>query len=225
MPVEDLEGDLATERGLREAIARSNFGCFLGCGHGSEVCFTGQFVGGGYEVMLVTPGKCGVTRYESNRDNTELMRGRIVYLLSCLAGKRLGPALIAAGARAFIGYKDIFVFVVRSHPECRPWPPAMDPYATPFARVTLPIVLSLIRGRTVGEAYEASMNAYEREIERWVKSPDPIAREIIKFLIWDRDATVLLGDSEARASEPRSMEVLARVTLLGFLGTVLAGTV
>ena len=203
LDVIDLGGDLATRVDLRLALDEHDPAFFVACGHGSPTQLAGQYDAlGRPDIML-------------DLRNADWMRGRIVFLLSCSTAKELGPKIIEQGGVAYIGYSEDFYWIVKN-----PNRPGGDPYARAFGSAVVAVPLTLLRGGTVQAAYERSIETFNKYIEHWRQSEDPYAREMIKFLLWDRDATTTLGDLEATVVESRLPVVLIRAVLLGLLGTL-----
>ena len=87
-----------------------------------------------------------------------------------MTGKELGPALIDAGAKAYIGYDAPFVFGVwkegvRLPAPCTPPSDNADLYS--FGRCDLEVQGQLANGRTVGESVAASREMFDDYIERY----------------------------------------------------------
>ena len=198
LEVTDLEGELATRVDLRLALDWKDPAFFAGVGHGSSTQFAGQYDALGRPDIMLDLG------------NADWMQGRVVYLLSCSTGKELLPKIIELGGTACIGYSEDFYWVVRD-----PNRPGGDPYARGFGSAVAAVVLTLLRGGDVSQAYNRSIETFDRYIEYWRNSEDPYAREVIKWLIFDRDATVALGDVQATVVEQRPLVVLIRAGLLG----------
>ena len=205
LDVVDLEGDLASRVDLWLALDGKDPAFFTGVGHGSPTQFAGQYDALGRPDIMLDLG------------NADWMAGRVVYLLSCLTAKELGPKIIEEGAISYVGYVADFYWVVMN-----PNRPGGDPYARGFGSATAAVVLTLLRGGDVGQAYNRSIETFDKYIEYWRNSEDPYAREVIKWLIWDRDATIALGDLQATVVEPRPPVVLIRAGLVGLL-TALMG--
>ena len=198
LDVVDLEGDLATRVDLRLALDEKDPAFFVACGHGSPTRLAGQYDALGRPDIMLDLG------------NADWMAGRVVYLLSCSTGKELGPKIIEQGGIAYIGYSEDFYWIVMD-----PNRPGGDLYARGFGSATATVVLTLLRGGTVQAAYKNSVKTFDKYIEYWRQSEDPFGREIVKWLIWDRDATVALGDIQATVVEPRPLVVLIRAALFG----------
>lgn len=183
----DLRGNDAVGVKFESAVRTEDPSLLVGCGHGNPDTWVGQYVEKerGYSTLMTT-------------HNAGLMGGRVVYLLSCLTGRELGPAMVRLGAIAYTGYSDEFIWTVES-----PESPATDRLAAPFGNASTVFPKALVEGKTVREAKEKALRVFEAEMERWEKSEDPYAREVVKWLLWDRDAFTVLGDEGARGLEPR----------------------
>ena len=198
LDVVDLEGDLATRVDLRLALDEKDPAFFVAYGHGSPTQMAGQYDALGRPNIMLDLGNAG------------WMHERIIYLLSCSCGKELGPKIIELGGEAYIGYNEDFYWIVRD-----PNRPGGDPYARGFGSAVVAVVLTLLRGGTVQMAYERSIETFNKYIEYWRQSEDPYAREAVKFLLWDRDCTIALGNVQATIVEPRPLVALIRAALLG----------
>ena len=90
----DLHGDDDTKVNFDSAIQYDDPTFVTGMGHGLIDRFAGQ-----YNELLLVSG-----------ENDDLMKDRVVYLLSCLTGAKLGVTIIKKGGIAFLGYKNDYVF-------------------------------------------------------------------------------------------------------------------
>jgi len=179
-----LYGDDAVASKFASTVQSLDPSFVVGMGHGNEEVYAGQYINGAYSILM-------------NLDNADLMAGRVVYLLSCLTAQQLGPAMIEKGAVAYAGYNQDFVWTVSGGP------PATDPLAAPFATSSTTYPKVLVKGKIVGEAKVRTIEVFNQQIAAWEKSADPYAREVVKWLLWDRDAFTVLGDEEARGLEPK----------------------
>lgn len=161
---------------IEESIRSKDPELFFGFGHGLQDIFTGNFE----NVVL-------------NAQNAHLLQGKIVYLHSCLTGNRLGPTLIQSGAKAFIGYDDLWYWVADDINRDA----YRDKAAEPFFRGAHEVIYGLLRGETVGQAYQSAINKYNAYIDQY----DSVDAEITKYLLWDRDILLVLGDTSARLTE------------------------
>jgi len=180
--ITDLAGDLATKEDLERTI-REKAPIFLsGFGHGNETTFTGQDAKPVLEVEV----------------NEGICAGMIVYLLSCLTGVSLGPAIIDAGGWAYIGYTVKWVWLDQEGIG----DPYLDKYAKGFFESSNTIVFAFLNGLTAKDAKQAGYDKYTEWIDYWATSDDPNAAECIHWLTHDRDNCVLLGDENAYTQVP-----------------------
>lgn len=85
-----LEGEEAWKQQVDEAMKKPDVRLFTGLGHGNAEEFTGQ-----HQLPLYSVDGVGTAAG---------IKGRIFHLCSCSTARKLGPALLEAGARAFFGY-------------------------------------------------------------------------------------------------------------------------
>lgn len=153
----------------------------MGVGHGAEDAFTGQ-----NEATILEVGKY----------NPREVKGKVIKLLSCQSGVKLGPDIIANGARCFMGYTDDYVWIMDQDFATRPF---ADPLA---AKSLMPVVSGinlLLDGATVQEAFDAEMAGYSQNAE---VEEDELIKSCLEF---NRDNAVLLGDPEARIAKRPSL--------------------
>ena len=134
-------------------------------GHGNDVCVTGQDA----EVLI----ESGV--------NSHLLKDKVVYMRACDSGKVLGPQSIREGAKAFIGYKELFRFWTDQESAQKP---LMDEYAKPFFDTSNQVAISLIKGKDATEANEDSLKAYKKVINDLLTSNAPHSF-IVADLVWN----------------------------------------
>ena len=116
-----------------------------------------------------------------NDTNVNLLRGKIVFAISCYSSSQLGKCAIRYGAKSYIGYKDLLLFPVD---EMR----SQDM----FRDVHLIFIKELLEGKTVAEA-ERKMNLYEDTLIRFHKKTKYIALS----LLWNKINRQVLGDKSA----------------------------
>lgn len=102
--------------------------------------------------------------------NLSHFTGKIVHLLSCRTGAKLGPEIVAGGARAFWGYSENFRFL-RSDPA--PTPRHRDPVAALFIEMDCLIDYGILNSLTAAEIYEQVTEYVDRESA----SLDPFSSE------------------------------------------------
>ena len=124
------------------------------------------------------------------RSNVNWFKNRIIFLLSCYSGKVLGRELVEeGGAEAVVAWTKPYFFIGEDNPFS-----ADNSEATPFFKPPLKFLMGLLKGYTVGEAYQNMKNQYIEEADEW-KNLD---KEVYKYLIYDNSHTVLYGDINAK---------------------------
>jgi len=109
-------------------------------------------------------------------------------LLSCVTAKELGPdAVENKGCVTYIGYSEPFGWIFS--------PPAGDPLVDPYARGFF----------EPGDAFRASIDVWNRWIDFWSGSPDPMAPWILQWLIHNRDVQKLIGNETATVAVPTAL--------------------
>lgn len=148
-------------------------------GHGGQAMVMGQD-----DEILVSAG-----------DNEVLLKGKIVFARSCSSAKELGPRSVSVGARTFIGYEEPFVFVTDLQTSTRP---RSDETAKLFLEPSNQVVTTLIKGHTCGEAHERAKQGFGRNIRKLLTSKTTEEDvSSLRFLLWDMNHQVCLGDPEA----------------------------
>lgn len=113
-------------------------------------------------------------------ENAHLLNGRVVYMRACDSGKDLGPKLMKAGAKGFIGYTESFMFPYDIDKVSRPME---DEVARPCLECSNQVGLGLIRSMTASEAHEASVKMFKEKIDQLAVSKVPSYH--IWFLQWN----------------------------------------
>ena len=182
-----------------ESIIENNDPLFIyGAGHGSEEIFTGQ----NQENILWVP--TNYPGHEHADSNVNLVRERVTYLLSCLTAQALGPAIAAQPNTYYIGYREDFVFTG--------FTPG-DKYSESFKAGTNEIAKSLLRGKTIIEAYNAGIAKFDEEIIKWQQSFDSSAPFVVSALLHNRDVLVAIG----AGIPPQPAEITVRPPLMEML--------
>ena len=128
---------------------------------------------------------------------------RIIHLLSCVTADKLGPALIEHGAKAYVGYDNLFIYGVKSSegdtPEpCSP-PVEFADFFT-FNNSDVEIDRSLLKGNNFGEAVIDSKNKFLDYIKKYTEGEwknRGISSYASRFLIHDLNHQISLGDESA----------------------------
>ncbi len=148
-------------------------------GHGNDDCVTGH-----NDEKLVEVG-----------DNHDILRGAIIYALSCNSGKILGPKVAENNEATYIGYEDEFIFVGDRNYLSRPQD---DPMAKPFMEASNQVMISLLKGNRAGEASEKSKNKFKEHFMKLSSSQaDPDSLQAAQCLWWNMRNQVCLGNLDA----------------------------
>ena len=122
----DLHRDKANKAEVASIIEKQCPGLIIFNGHGDDNCVTGD-----KNEPLIESG-----------NNESLLKDKITYAVSCRSAKLLGPKSVAAGAKAYIGYDDDFVFVYSPDKITKPF---LDESAKMFLEPSNELIISLIK--------------------------------------------------------------------------------
>jgi len=214
-----LEGEDAVPEKIWEAIETYDPYFVYSSGHGAPTLHTVENVLDCWWIPTNIPG------HEHNDTNVDMLKGRMVYLLSCCCGLELIPATVGAGGNAGIGYDDFWYWVIDTD-----YSPEEDPYAKSFFDCSNVLAISLLQGDDVRTACKKAYDAYTAMAEYWAKwleeNPDAPAEQrarallSIRLLLHNRDHLVISGDQRATtrrvvyAGIPLSL-VLASLIVIG----------
>ncbi len=127
--------------------------------------------------------------------NEIILKDTVTYALSCSSGRTLGPSAVQAGATAYIGYNEDFIFFISPEKMSRP---REDKTAEMFLAPANHIVVSLAKGHTTGEATNATKGYFLKSIQKLISSETSVEeREYIRYLIWDMKSLVCHGNRDA----------------------------
>ena len=165
MDVLDLNRERANRKEVEGVLDKISPDVVVFNGHGSEDMVTGH-----KNEPLIIAG-----------ENEGLLRSKLVYAISCRSAKTLGPESIKAGAVAYTGYDDDFIFVTETEKVARP---LEDETAELFLSPSNSFIKSLLKGNSVGESHKRAENAFRENILKIAGSDNPDIN-LIKFLVWD----------------------------------------
>ncbi|KKP92602.1 MAG: hypothetical protein UR98_C0022G0010 [Parcubacteria group bacterium GW2011_GWA1_36_12] len=176
----DLREKRANRKEFCSVIKKTNPKLIFLNGHGNKNAITGQ----GQEILI-----------QSN-DNEDITKDSVVYALSCSAASVLGSRCIQKGTKSFIGYKNDFIFLTEQSFITRPLD---DQTAALFFEPSNLVINSLIKGRTVFESYNRSQKEFKRNIKKLLTSESlQKDQSSVRFLLWDMEHQVCLGDTATR---------------------------
>ena len=119
-----------------------------------------------------------------------IVKGRVIHAISCNSASLLGYECVNKGAISFIGYKNEFVFFVDSSKSTQP---RQDTIVQSFLEPANKVVISIIKGNTVGKSYQISQASYDHWIEYYFAHYPIEAPHILPWLIWDKMQQVVIG--------------------------------
>lgn len=173
----DLGRERAIKDELESMVAKMQPSFIFFNGHGNVDCITGCD-----NKILVRVG-----------DNEKILEAKSVYALSCSSAKELGPASIDAGARAYLGYDDVFIFSYEINKISNP---LNDKTAELFLGPSNQLVISILKGHTAGESYDKSQECFLQNIQK-IAASQTSDLGLIPYLLWNKMHQVCLGDKKA----------------------------
>lgn len=162
----DLEKEKASRKNLESYLGKRKPSVVIFNGHGDTHSVTGQ---DGEDLIVVG-------------HNTDLLKGCIVFMRACNAGKVLGLEIMKQGGESFVGYKEPFRFYSNDKEYFNK--PLEDDYARPFFEASNQVGVSLIKGKTAKEADENSRKVYRNIISRLLTS-NAENSFVIPDLLWN----------------------------------------
>lgn len=147
-----LDKEMANKQQLSCVIEKEKPQLIIFNGHGDSNCITGF----GQEILI----KCG--------DNEAVLEDAIIHSLSCDSGALLGPASIKIGALAYIGYREKFKLIHLNQETNQER--LDDNVANFFLSPAFEVVVALIEGASVGEAYARSQKIYAENLRALITS-------------------------------------------------------
>lgn len=178
LPYVDLHGAEATRTNFENAITTNDPILVNIMGHGSANLIVCQ----NNETLL----QGGI--------NTNILSGRVVYDLSCQAGRELGRTAFNEGAISFLGYTEDFwvCYSIGNHSDGGMLNPLDDEVAKAFFEPHNAAPISYIRGSTIPDSYFASQNNFDYWISVW----EEIDSQVAALIVWNRDYQILYSSEE-----------------------------
>lgn len=170
MHVIRLDKQKANRKKLHSYLSKQPTEIIVLNGHGAEDLVTGH----DGEVIL------------SSKDKLQFFKGKNIFIRACSSAAKLGYEIIKNGAQGFIGYTRPFIFIRDPDSLHRP---LQDETAGPVLSCSNQVAISLIKGKSVKEAQETSMDMYNQKLIEYSSSKFDEAW-ILPFLKWNRDCQV-----------------------------------
>jgi hypothetical protein len=168
-----LEKGGATRKNLEDALEKVNPSIVWLDSHGDETCLAAE------------------TECAADLDNANLFAGRIVYILACLCGKKLAPAMVEKGARAVLAFTDVVVLEIDAK----------------TLTITRPFLETLYYPRrlydyiSVGQVYDETIRKYNE----WIDCLKVWDVATFDALLHNRDCFKLFGDPSAVVQSPSQL--------------------
>ncbi len=179
VPYTDFKKEKANKEEVEKFLAKQKPSLVVFNGHGSSKSIAGHK----NEVLI-----CAT-------ENEKLLTSTITYAVACDAAAQLGESIIKEGGIAFIGYRGPFGFAHQPSRECTP---GKDLFAQPFKQASNEIIISLLKGHTVNEAYEKSQKTFSKLMQKYSASDADKESQTIRFwLFWDKYFQTIHGNKEA----------------------------
>ena len=147
--------------------------------HGDEKVIYGDKVSGKEEALV-----------EENK-NHEVLNSRLVYARACWASSSLGKACKGG---CFVGYTVPFCFFINENWSAKP---LNDHTARIFLEPSNLIVSSLLKGNTVKESVDKSLNLSKKNILKLLKEEEEPGATASVMLLWNNmNALDISGNKE-----------------------------
>lgn len=164
-----LEQSKANQKRLHKTLEKKGVECVLLNGHGAN----DRIAGNNPNDILI------------DIDSAHLLTGTVVHALSCNTAKNLGPAAIKQGAKAYIGYDEQFIAVLKDGNLSNP---LQDDTAALFLDPAMAAPKALLDGKSAAEAIAQAKQAYNNSIIKAFSSDIQSDNDqFIKLLLWDRN--------------------------------------
>lgn len=178
MHVDCVDGKNVTRKEVISRLENTDAMLIILNGHGTKTSFFGSE---NHPILTAT--------------DASLFAERVVFVRACDCAAGLGrEAAERHGCTAFIGYQYEFVNVRQNTKEARP---LEDEISRPIWEASNAVPLSLIKGRTVEEAVQASHTKAEIGMLRLLQSPEPHAISVLKAMLTNDVGLCYFGEGEA----------------------------
>ncbi len=174
----NLSNKKATKKELEKRLSKHKPEFIMFNGHGDD-----KSIGGYDDEILVTAG-----------ENEYLLKGRIVYALSCYSLYTLGKTADEKGVKAYIGYRFPFAFYLDPSYSTTP---LKDKVAKYFFDASNRIPKTIIKGANVGEAVKRSHEKIDEAIDFWKVQDTPDAEWVLAALYTNKMGLGLEGNERA----------------------------
>ncbi len=156
------------------------------------------------------------TAFLMNTESPELnlLKDKVISLVSCLTAQQLGPAIIDAGAKAYVGYKEEFWFFIGD--AAGTTRAVQSPFLAAFQ-----FEASLLQGKSVTDARNEQLAKFDEEITYWTSGDgknDVNSMELSRIQEMNKSNSVFLGEGSVTPSPGGAMIQAGFVNPLLFVG-------
>jgi len=153
-----------------------------------------SLVGHGNETT--TSLECTAVLVNTESPELDLLKDKVVSLVSCLTAQQLGPAIIDAGAKAYVGYKEEFWFFIGD--AAGTTRAVQSPFLSAFQ-----FEASLLQGKSVRDARNEQLAKFDEEITYWTSGDgknDVNSMELSRIQELNKSNCVFLGEGSITPS-------------------------
>lgn len=143
--------------------------------------------GHGYDDLIT--GQHGDILWKVGSYDPSEAQNRIIYLMSCLTAKRLGPDLVDKGARTYMGYEEPFTLYSTIGIN----DPLEDPIADVFFECSSRVDRLFVDGLPAKNVFDATKELFREKFEEYLA----IDGDVAMALLHDHDCFRMYGDQEA----------------------------
>jgi|GEM_PF-5522596 len=201
--VELIGSDATPEKALEQLTSLQPI-VFSLTGHGSET---------------TTSLECTAKLVNTESPELELFKDKVISLVSCLTAQQLGPAIVDAGAVAYIGYKEEFWFFIGD--EAGTTRAVQSPFLAAYQ-----FEASLLHGKSTSGARTDQLAKYDEEIAYWITGDgknDPYGMELARILEMNKTNSVFLGEGYVTPSPSPTVMVAGASSIPFALATIILG--
>jgi len=174
----DLKETRANRKEFESAIKLKDPSLVLLYGHGDSCK-----IGGHNDEVLIEAG-----------DNESILKSRIIHALACKSAKILGPKSVEAGALAYIGYDEDFIFFYVSEKIPKPFE---DKLASFFLNPPEILIKSLLRGNSAGISVARAKRLFKSNVQQLLTIENSKYNYAIPYLLGNMEHLKLVGDNNA----------------------------
>lgn len=177
IPVKELKDKSANKENTEKVLKKLNHKLVMFNGHGSKT----QIAGHKNEIIL-------------SKENSELLKDKIIYSRACEAAHTLGKDISEKGG-CFIGYDEPFQFY--ADPE-KYHKPILDPRAKLFLNPSNLVPISILKGNTVKDSSEKSKKQILKNMKKVLNDNKKDSIAMAEALFSNYNSQTICGNGSER---------------------------